>query len=66
MWLMVCTSQLLVFRSHEEKVFEVAECTLGLELPVALACFPQCNSGEFIWWSYKGNNAGLVWKSQLF
>lgn len=32
--LVVCTAQLLVFRLHKEKVIEVAECTLGLGLPV--------------------------------
>lgn len=42
MWLMVCISHLL--RLHKEKVIEVAECTLELELPVA--SLPQCNSGE--------------------
>lgn len=55
---MVCTSQLLVFRLHRE-VMEVAECTLELPVVTVLLSSVQLRT-------YESNNAGPIWKTQLF
>lgn len=38
-----------------------------IHIRVGVACGDcQCNSGELTRWSFESNNAGLIWKAQLF